>query len=195
MKTIKRNNETELIIKNSKFITNVFKLNSNDDIERYLKEITNKYNDATHNCYAYVYENTRKCSDDGEPSGTAGIPMLQVLEKKELSNLLVIVTRYFGGIKLGAPGLVRAYTYSVTDAIDNNELINLIKGKNIDVIFNYDNIKQIDYILKDKTIIDKEFKDYIRYNLNIDNDTLELLKGIKDIEIIINDEVYIEKNY
>lgn len=192
MKTIKNNIENEIIIKNSKFITNVFKLNSFEDINLYLDNINNKYKDANHNCYAYIFENTKKCSDDNEPSGTAGIPMLQVLEKKELSNILVVVTRYFGGIKLGAPGLVRAYTNSVTNALENSEIIELTKGKNIDIIFNYDNVKKIDYILKDKTILNKEFKDYIKYNLNIDNYTLELLNSINDIEIIINTDVYID---
>ena len=193
MKTIKCNKETDLVIKNSKFITNVFRINKEEEIEKFLNQIKIKYSDANHNCYAYIYENTRKCSDDGEPSGTAGIPMLQVLEKKELSNLLVIVTRYFGGIKLGAPGLVRAYTNSVTNALNNNELIELEKGKNINIIFNYDNIKQIDYILKDKNILNKEFSDNIKYNLNIDIETLETLKKLNNIVIEINNEIYIEK--
>lgn len=194
MKTIKNNIEDELIIKNSKFITNIFRINNSNDIEKYLTQIKNKYSDATHNCYAYIYENIRKCSDDGEPSGTSGIPMLQVLEKKEISNLLVIVTRYFGGIKLGASGLIRAYTSSVTTALDKVDLVELIKGNNIDIIFNYDIIKKIDYLLKDKTILEKKFNNDIRYNLNVDNDTLELLKKIKDIKVIINNEIYIENN-
>lgn len=194
MKTIKNNIEDTLIIKNSKFITNIFRLNNEIDIDKYLNEIRNKYNDATHNCYAYIYENIRKCSDDGEPSGTSGIPMLQVLEKKELSNILVVVTRYFGGIKLGASGLVRAYTSSVTNTLDKIDLVELIKGYNIDIKFNYDNIKKIDYLLKDNIILNKEFKDYVIYNLNIDNNSLELLKSIKDIEITTNKDVYIENN-
>lgn len=192
MKTIKNNIENTIIIKNSKFITNIFKLTNQEDINIYLDKIKNKYTDATHNCYAYIYENTKKCSDDNEPSGTAGIPMLQVLEKKELSNVLVIVTRYFGGIKLGTSGLVRAYTTSVTNTLEKEELIDIIKGKNIDIIFNYDNIKKIDYLLKDKTILIKEFNDNIRYNLNIDLNTLELLNNIKDINIIINKDIYID---
>lgn len=191
MKTIKNNIKEELIIKNSKFITNIFKLEKQEDINTYLQQIINKYKDATHNCYAYIYENTKKCSDDNEPSGTAGLPILQVLEKKELSNILVVVTRYFGGIKLGAPGLVRAYTNSVTNALDNTEIINLEKGKNIDIIFTYDNIKKIDYLLKDKSILSKEFNDNIKYNLNIDNNTLNTLNNIKDITIIINYDTYI----
>jgi len=192
MKTIKNNLENIIIIKNSKFITNIFKLNSENDIGKYLKEIRDKYNDANHHCYAYVYENIKRCSDDGEPSGTAGIPMMQVLEKRELSNLLVIVTRYFGGIKLGASGLVRAYSNSVSTTLDKSEIINLTKGKNIDIIFNYDNIKKIDYLIKDKTILNKEFNDCIKYNLNVDNNTLEILKSFNDIKIIINYDIYLD---
>lgn len=192
MKSIKNNIKNEIIIKNSKFITSLFRLNNEEEIDFYLKEINKTYNDATHNCYAYIYKNIKKCSDDNEPSGTAGIPMLQVLEKRNISNVLVVVTRYFGGIKLGAGGLVRAYTNSVTEALDNSEIIELIKGVNIDIIFNYDNVKKIDYILKDRNILYKEFKDSIKYNLNIDYDTLELLKTIKDVEIIINNEIYID---
>lgn len=191
MKTVKNNIKNEIVIKNSKFITHIFKINDFDDINKYLKEINNTYSDATHNCYAYIYENTKKCSDDNEPSGTAGIPMLQVLEKKELSNILVIVSRYFGGIKLGAPGLVRAYTTSVTNALDNIEIIDLKRGKNIDIIFNYNNIKKIDYLLKDINILNKEFDDKIRYNLNVNENILNELKGVNDIEIIVNKVVYL----
>lgn len=191
MKTIKNNIKNEIVIKNSKFITHIFKINDFDDINKYLKDINYTYSDATHNCYAYIYENTKKCSDDNEPSGTAGIPMLQVLEKKDLTNILVVVTRYFGGIKLGAPGLVRAYTNSVTSALDNVDIIDLIKGKNIDIIFNYDNIKNIDYILKDINIINKEFEDRIKYNCNVNNILLQELKNISNAEIIINKDIYL----
>ena len=191
MKTVKNNIKNEIVIKNSEIITHIFKINDFDDINKYLKEINNTYSDATHNCYAYIYENTKKCSDDNEPSGTAGIPMLQVLEKKELSNILVIVSRYFGGIKLGAPGLVRAYTTSVTNALDNIEIIDLKRGKNIDIIFNYNNIKKIDYLLKDINILNKEFDDKIRYNLNVNENILNELKGVNDIEIIVNKVVYL----
>jgi len=191
MKTIKNNISDELIIKNSKFITNIFKINNYDDIFVILNKINDEYNDATHNCYAYIFEGMKKCSDDNEPSGTAGIPILQVLEKKELSNILVIVTRYFGGIKLGASGLVRAYTNSVTNALNKTEIIELIKGKNIDIIFNYDVIKKIDYILRDITILDKEFNDSIKYNLNVNDNILNELNTIKDIKIIINKDIYL----
>lgn len=176
MRTIQNNIENTIIIKNSKFITNIIKLNSYDDIKVNLNMIRNKYKDATHNCYAYIFDNLKKADDDNEPSKTAGVPMLQVLEKKELTNILVIVTRYFGGIKLGASGLVRAYANSVVEALDKTEIIDLVTGYNVDIIFSYDKVKKIDYILKDITIISKVFEDNIKYNVNIDKATLEKLK-------------------
>ena len=193
MKTIANNIDNEIIIKNSKFITNIFKINNFNEINNYLELIKNKYKDATHNPYAYIYEDKKKSADDGEPSNTSGLPILQVLEKKELSNILVVVTRYFGGIKLGAGGLVRAYTKSVTNALEKANYINLDKGININIIFNYDNIKNIDYLLKDITILNKEFNDNIIYNVNISYELLNKLKELKNIKIDIIKEVYIEK--
>ncbi len=192
MKTIANNIDNEIIIKNSKFITNIFKINNFNEIDNYLELIKNKYKDATHSPYAYIYEDKKKSTDDGEPSNTSGLPILQVLEKKELSNILVIVTRYFGGIKLGAGGLVRAYTKSVTNALEKANYINLDKGININIIFNYDNIKNIDYLLKDITILNKEFNDNIIYNVNISYELLNKLKEFKNIKIDIIKEVYIK---
>ena len=193
MKTIKNNFEDLLIIKNSKFITNIFRLNTFNDIDLYLNEINNKYNDATHNCYAYIYENLKKCSDDNEPSGTAGIPMLDVLIKNKITNILCVVVRYFGGIKLGAGGLVRAYTNSVSKALDIVNIIDTIKGYNIDIIFNFNDIKHIDYLLKDIKILNKEYKDIVKYNLNASNNLLEILKQ-NNIKYYIIKEIYIKKD-
>lgn len=190
MKTVLNNVENVITIKNSKFITNIIKLNSYDDIRINLDMIRNKYKDATHNCYAYVFDNLKKSDDDNEPSKTAGVPMLQVLEKKELTNVLVIVTRYFGGIKLGASGLVRAYTASVVEALGKTEIVSLVTGYNIDIIFGYDKVKKVDYILKDIAIISKVFKDNIRYNVNVDELTLERLK-LNNIEIENKKNIYL----
>ena len=103
-----KNNEHTIIIKNSRFICYIYKVDNIDEINKTLSETRVKYYDATHCCYAYILDNIKKESDDGEPSGTAGIPMLQVLEKNNLNHVLCIVVRYFGKIKLGAGGLVRA---------------------------------------------------------------------------------------
>lgn len=193
MKRISNNIENTIIIKNSKFITNLFIIENIEEVNKYLNLIKDKYRDANHNCYAYIIDNIRKCSDDGEPSGTAGIPMMKVLEHKELNNVLVIVTRYFGGIKLGAGGLVRAYTNSVSKALDIVNIIDTIKGYNIDIIFNFNDIKHIDYLLKDIKILNKEYKDIVKYNLNVSNNLLEILKQ-NNIKYNINKEIYIEKN-
>ena len=193
MKRISNNIENTIIIKNSKFITNLFIIENIEEVNKYLNLIKDKYKDANHNCYAYIIDNIRKCSDDGEPSGTAGIPMMKVLEHKELNNVLVIVTRYFGGIKLGAGGLVRAYTNSVSKALDIVNIIDTVKGYNTDIIFNFNDIKHIDYLLKDTKILNKEYKDIVKYNLNASNNLLEILKQ-NNIKYNINKEIYIEKD-
>ena len=193
MKRISNNIENTIIIKNSKFITNLFIVENIEEVNKYLNLIKDKYRDANHNCYAYIVDNIRKCSDDGEPSGTAGIPMMKVLEHKDLNNVLAVVTRYFGGIKLGAGGLVRAYTNSVSKTLDIVNIIDTIKGYNIDIIFNFNDIKHIDYLLKDIKILNKEYKDIVKYNLNASNNLLEILKQ-NNIKYNINKEIYIEKD-
>lgn len=193
MKRISNNIENTIIIKNSKFITNLFIVENIEEVNKYLNLIKDKYKDANHNCYAYIVDNIRKCSDDGEPSGTAGIPMMKVLEHKDLNNVLAVVTRYFGGIKLGAGGLVRAYTNSVSKTLDIVNIIDTIKGYNIDIIFNFNDIKHIDYLLKDIKILNKEYKDIVKYNLNASNNLLEILKQ-NNIKYNIIKEIYIEKN-
>ena len=133
MYTINNNYIYELIIKNSKFITLLYKINDIKDIDKHLIETKNNYPDATHYCYAYIIDNLKKAFDDGEPSGTAGIPILKVLENNNLTNILVIIVRYFGGIKLGANGLIRAYTKCTANTIKEVNLLTLIDGINIDI--------------------------------------------------------------
>ena len=185
-----KNNEHTIIIKNSRFICYIYKVDNIDEINKTLSETRVKYYDATHCCYAYILDNIKKESDDGEPSGTAGIPMLQVLEKNNLNHVLCIVVRYFGKIKLGAGGLVRAYTKSVTETLKNN-IITLVPGFKILLIFNYDNLKSVDYLLKDIIIINKYFDNKITYEVDVDNNLLNNLKSIKDIEIKVLDNIYI----
>lgn len=193
MYTISNNYRDELIIKNSKFITLLYKVNDINNIKIILDNVKLEYPDATHYCYSYAINDIKKCSDDGEPSGTAGIPILKVIENNGLNNILVIVVRYFGGIKLGANGLIRAYTKCVSNAIKKIELKELIKGYNIDIIFNYDKVKEIDYLLKEITINNKIFNDKIIYNINIPINYIDTLIS-KNIEYKIIKEITIEKN-
>ena len=130
MKTINGNFESTYIINKSKFISFAYPVDSEEACKVFLEEISNQYPDATHICFAYLLTSPRieKCSDNGEPSGTAGKPILEVIKKKKLENVLCIVVRYFGGKKLGAGGLVRAYTTSANDVL---EMAEVIEKKNI----------------------------------------------------------------
>ncbi|MCI6266272.1 MAG: YigZ family protein [Erysipelotrichaceae bacterium] len=189
MKSVKKTEHT-IIIKNSKFICFLFQVESREEISLILEKIREKYWDATHCCYAYILENDKKESDDGEPSGTAGIPMLQVLEKNGLNHVLCIVVRYFGKIKLGAGGLVRAYTKSVTEALKDH-IITLKKGVCANITFSYDNLKNIDYLLKDAIVLKKDFQDKITYQIHISLDDLDKIKSILGIEIKICHYLYL----
>ena len=163
MFTIKNNVKNEIIINKSKFITYLYKIENEDgakDIINYLKK---EYKDATHHCYAYVTDNIKRFSDDKEPSGTAGMPILNVIESNNLNNVLVVVIRYFGGIKLGAGGLLRAYTNSVSNALKLTDIIPFIKETKFMITFNYDNLTNVDYILKDYQITYKEYDENITY--------------------------------
>lgn len=191
MQTIKENIVDKYEIKQSKFITLLYKINSIDDINMYLQEVKNNYKDATHYCYAYKFNGSQKFSDDGEPGGTAGLPIVEVLNKKNINNVLCIVVRYFGGIKLGAGGLVRAYTKAVCNAIDKCQIIILDKGYLIRINLNYDEQKKYDYLFKDK-IIKKEFNNQITYYIKISKDELEKINNI-NFEILEN--IYIEKPF
>jgi uncharacterized YigZ family protein len=120
MKKIQKTYENTIVITKSEFITHIYRVDSVLEAEIILDDIRKQYWDATHNCYAYIIGDNgeiQKCSDDGEPSKTAGAPMLDVLKKQGITNILAIVTRYFGGTLLGAGGLVRAYSQSVSECL------------------------------------------------------------------------------
>lgn len=118
MITIKNSHETTLIVKNSRFIGFACRADSEEEAQRILEQRRRQHYDARHHCHAYALENgAMRCGDDGEPQGTAGVPMLEVLKKSGLTNVIIICTRYFGGTLLGAGGLVRAYTQSAADTL------------------------------------------------------------------------------
>lgn len=148
IRTIEGNITAEIEEKRSKFIANLICVKNVEEAENSLREYKKKYHDARHNCYAYIINGEtiiKKASDDGEPSGTAGAPILNVLERKELSNVIAIVTRYFGGILLGTGGLVRAYSTAVIKAIEKAKIIDLVKGYEIEVNVNYQNLENLKY--------------------------------------------------
>ena len=173
-------------IERSKFITVINKVNSKDEIDSIMKDIKSKYKDATHYCYAYIIDDIKKSSDDGEPGGTAGVPIMECLNAYNLNYILAVVIRYFGGIKLGAGGLTRAYRKAINDALVNNKdnIIELIDGYIIKLSTTYDKQKDIEY--KYKRILNKEYNEKVIYILEVDineyndiKDKYEVLDEIK----------------
>lgn len=176
MMSIENDIQNEFIINKSRFITYLYKINKKEEIYFYLNKIKAEYKDATHYCYAYILDNNKKCSDDGEPSKTAGAPILHVLESNELNHILCIVVRFYGGIKLGAGGLVRAYTKSITECLKLTNIILLEKGYIVEITFEHNNIKQIDYILKKYDLI-KKYDHNIIYQFKINELDYESVKN------------------
>ena len=167
-KTINQNISAEIVEKKSKFIANVFYVETVEEAEEKVKEIKKKYFDARHNCYAFsVFTKEgiiNRFSDDGEPSGTAGSPMLNILNSKGLTNLVVIVTRYFGGILLGTGGLVRAYTGALQEALGQIKEIYKDLGLEAKLQTTYQDLEKLKYYLKQNEI---EITNLV-YNENVD---------------------------
>ena len=154
--TILKDETAEVIEKKSKFIANIYHVETIDEAENKIKSIKKQYHDARHNCVAYrVAEDGKiieKSSDDGEPSGTAGGPMLNILQKSNLCNVVVIVTRYFGGILLGTGGLVRAYSDATQKVIEKTIKISKVDGIEIEVKLDYSNFEIFKYYCKNNEI-------------------------------------------
>lgn len=125
-RTVKGTGESEIVIKKSRFIGHVARAETEDEAMAFIASIKQAHHSATHNCSAYLigeHDQIQKANDDGEPSGTAGVPMLEVLKKQNLKDTVVVVTRYFGGIKLGGGGLIRAYGSSVSDVLSQTGIV------------------------------------------------------------------------
>ena len=170
--------ENKIIINKSIFITHLYRVNNVDEVNDILATVRKKYYDATHNCYAYIIgdnQDIKKASDDGEPSKTAGFPMLDVLEKNNLTNILAITTRYFGGILLGAGGLVRAYSSSVSECLKQVKLYDTKPQIKFSLTLSYSGyntlIKTINYI----NIIDTSFNQDIIIISSIDKELYDKL--------------------
>ena len=190
MFSIRDNDKFEMVIKNSKFISLIFRVYSKNDVNDILNSVKYEYQGATHYCYGYVIDSDIRANDDNEPSGTAGYPILNQITSNNLNYTLIVVVRYFGGIKLGAGPLTRAYAKVARNVIDRNNIVMLEKGYDISINFNYNDIKDIDYILGNCKIINKFFDNDITYNVYVNNDTLNKLSKYN---VTVNKEIYIEK--
>ncbi len=191
-KTIENDATAIVEEKRSKFIANIFKINSVEEAENKLQEVKKKYYDARHNCFAYIVEDEgilkKKFSDDGEPSGTAGSPILNVIEKNELCNVLIVVTRYFGGILLGAGGLVRAYTESAAKAVNETNILEKEEGYEIEILINYQDLDKFKYYCNQNKIkiVDIKYLENIICRIEVTKEEKEKLEDYKYNEMNIN---------
>ena len=164
-----------LEVNKSKFIGTIFKANNILDFNNMMNSIKDKYPKATHYVYAYRFINEFKSSDDGEPGGTSGMPIFNVIDKENLFNTAIIVVRYFGGIKLGAGGLVRAYSKCASNLIDDSRKSLLLEGIECNISFKYDEISTIDNLVNSTKckVIEKKFEEMVQYNLIISNGDID----------------------
>lgn len=178
MKTIKEAVQCEINVKKSQFICSLFPTKNKKESKEIIQKLNEQYSDATHNCTAYVVSDGEGFDDDGEPGGTAGKPMINVLRKNELHNVTAVVTRYFGGIKLGAGGLVRAYSKSVMEAVGEAEIVEIEEYSVYELIFEYSDIKIADTEVRNNQLIaiNKEYSDKVIYEV--------VSKDSRDIEQI-----------
>lgn len=189
MKVIFKNNSILYEIQKSKFYGFNFYVETKDDCNQILDRIRQEFSDATHVCYAYIlneFQSIQKYSDDGEPTGTAGLPILSQLLRYELTNVLVVVVRYFGGIKLGTGGLLRSYTKTVTNLIDQCELIDYRKFYYYEISFDYSSNKTIDYWLNglNVEVLEKHYNMEITYKIKCDTEIMphSLLRNFKKVD-------------
>ncbi len=182
---IKNNVVNEIIIKKSKFITKLYKITTIEEANTILNQLKIEYKDATHICYAYIINGVnKKYSDDKEPTGTAGIPMLSILEKNSIDNVLAVTIRYFGGIELGTGGLFRAYSNGVKEALNMIELIIPDNSVQLTLVTNYDNLKLLEASCSKYAIINKEFANDITFTIRIPIDEIDYFKSTINLEYI-----------
>ena len=184
--TIDNNNSAEYVEKKSRFIADIIKVDSIEEAKIVLNNIKKKYHDAKHHCFAYrVLDENSICerqSDDGEPSGTAGMPLLNILQKKEIVNCIIVVTRYFGGILLGTGGLTHAYNEAGILALEKCNLKKYSYGYEIEVIVKYEGNEEFKYLCNKNNfkIVNTEYTDNVKYILELTENQYELFRNIKE---------------
>lgn len=175
--------QDEFIEKKSRFIGYLYPVRNVEEAQEIIHELNKEHYKATHVCTAYILEDDasiQKGNDDGEPSGTAGLPMLEVLKQNNLTYILAVVVRYFGGIKLGAGGLIRAYSHGVSVALDKAQVIQNIEQGMIDLTIDYSQIDPFNYFISQTdlpvTIMDTQYTDKVTFQLAIHLDQVDELK-------------------
>lgn len=178
-----------LTIEKSRFIAYLKPIFNEEEYKEYLKQIKKKHYDSTHVCSALICDNIKRSNDDGEPSGTAGAPILNVLEKNNLNNTCALVVRYFGGIKLGAGGLIRAYSNAVVETLKKAIIVEDIKYPKYQIKLSYDIANKLDnFFLKNTLFLNKEYDEevtitYVLKNEKDNDKVIEISKGLKPLLI------------
>ncbi len=178
-----------IVIEKSRFICYMKQIKSEEEYRDYLTEIRKKHRDATHVCSAMICHNIRRSSDDGEPAGTAGAPILNVLDKNGLDETCALVVRYFGGIKLGAGGLIRAYSSAVSECLKTGELVEDVCLNKYELKLPYDTANRIDHYLAENTVlIDRIYDTEVTYVFALEDDRkiekiMELTRGKHPVKI------------
>lgn len=181
MYTIKNEVRTIYEINKSRFITSIKPVKSIEEAKSFFLDIKKEFAEATHNVTAYIIGKTGEFghySDDGEPNGTAGLPILDVFKKNEITNFACVVTRYFGGIKLGAGGLVRAYSTATSLALKEAQICEIIEYIILEIEFNYPYLDIIENRLKNIEIISKEFSTNVKLIIKIPQNSFEEIKNM-----------------
>ena len=183
-----------LIVEKSRFICYMKHVKSEEEFKEYLSTIRKKHHDATHVCSAFICHNIQRSSDDGEPSGTAGSPILNVLIKNNLDEMCALVVRYFGGIKLGAGGLIRAYGNAVSECLKQEKLYEDVIYPKYSLVISYENANKIDNYMRNYTmLLDTKYDIDVEYVFALDDDKKletikEYTKGI--MPTLLGEEVY-----
>ena len=195
MQTILKKVNNVMVIEKSRFITLLYPVHTRNETLEILDEVKQEYANATHYCYAYIIDGDVRASDDGEPSKTAGAPILNVLVQQHLNHILCVVIRYFGGIKLGAGGLTRAYSQAVADALKEANIVEKHLINVYDVSLDYSFTKKFEHLLKvnDIDCINKEYDEQVTYRLYIDD--LSFFDTIQDLTSNRYSKEFIKKEY
>lgn len=180
-RTVYEGGQGEIIEKKSRFIATVKPVKTEEEALEFIESLKKRYWDATHNCFAYIIGGgtpLKRCSDDGEPSGTAGRPMLDVLEGERLSDVAVVVTRYFGGTLLGTGGLVRAYSGAVRAGLDASVLITRLRGIRLLIGTDYTGLGKIQYLLGQRGIktLESRYTDAVELSVLVPDEEIKTLK-------------------
>ena len=194
--TISQNTSFEMTIKKSRFICTLARIKTEDEAQQLIAQVSANNRKANHNCFAYMIgdrDQVQRESDDGEPSGTAGVPILEALQLAKIHNVIAIVTRYFGGIKLGAGGLIRAYSNVTTEAIHQAGFVQRVKQTTLTITSSYAQHNQLTYYLKEHhiQIADEQYAVDVTTSVYVDQDRLAAL--INDLTNQFNDQLTMTK--